>query len=92
MSNEDKGYCATCVHCDGVDDEKDVCICKRNIPWADWRNGKEGPCPFWSDHIQTDDEKLIDRIFEIVTNEEMCAEAQLAEIGELVGNYKGKEA
>ena len=90
-NDNDRGYCATCVHCHGVDEEKDVCICERHIEWADWRNGKEGPCPFWSDHIPTEAEKLIDRIFMAVTNEELCAEAIVAEVGELLSNYR-KEA
>lgn len=86
----DRGYCATCVHCHGVDEKKDVCICERHIEWADWRNGKEGPCPFWSDHIPTEAEKLLDRIFTAVTNEEACAEAIVAEVGELLSGYRKK--
>lgn len=44
-----------------------------------------------TNHIPTEAEKLIDRIFTAVTNEEACAEAIIAEVGELLSSYR-KEA
>ena len=45
---DDSGYCGTCRHCDGVDDENDVCICRKCNAHADWRNNPNNEkCPEW---------------------------------------------
>lgn len=44
---DDSGYCGTCCHCDGVDEERDVCICRFNDPHADWRYRDNERCPEW---------------------------------------------
>lgn len=45
--DEETGYCGNCIHCDGVDDEHDVCICDLDNPHKDWRYNDNEPCCDW---------------------------------------------
>ena len=46
---DDRGHCATCRHCDGVDEANDVCICDIDDPHRDWRYHDNEPCENWDD-------------------------------------------
>lgn len=45
--DEDERDCATCRHCHGVDERRDVCKCELRDPHADWRYKNNEPCPKW---------------------------------------------
>lgn len=44
---EPEGFCGNCAHCDGVDESRDVCRCRKNDPHADWRYNGNETCPKW---------------------------------------------
>lgn len=45
---EEAGYCATCLHCRGIDDSIDQCICTLGDSHANWRNNPgDEKCPKW---------------------------------------------
>jgi hypothetical protein len=47
LPDDERGYCATCRYCGGVDDERDICVCEMNDPHADWKHNDNEPCPQW---------------------------------------------
>lgn len=44
---EETGYCGNCIHCHGVDEKADVCICELDNPHKDWRYNDNEPCCDW---------------------------------------------
>ncbi|MBO7690584.1 MAG: hypothetical protein J6T14_07140 [Clostridia bacterium] len=52
FGNLDGGYCGDCLHCDGVDEASDTCVCKIDDPHADWRYRNNEKCPKWQKEYQ----------------------------------------
>lgn len=58
---EETGYCGDCIHCRGIDEDNDVCICELDNPHKDWRFNDNEPCCDW-DHRRKYEKELEEKV------------------------------